>query len=381
MIKILFFHHGDTKGGAPLSLKGLLENLDRNVFNSIVVCRSSINDTIFFKEICKKTVFCSHIKPFHGSVVSGISFKQILYNFIYAIPTFFAARSLILKYKPDIIYLNSTCLFMCAFAAKMTDNYSYVICHIREPLLSNIWGKILRIMNLKFCDKFISIDVFDGKSVDKTLKKTTVIYNFVDFNVFDISIKSNILRTELRIRDNAVIFLVMARLSKENGIIELIEQWARLIHDYNSQLVIIGEIPGREVKYTSACHKLANNKLNIHILPFREDVPEVISSADIIICPFTQPHFARSIIEGAAMGKPALSNYIDGPKELIKNSYNGFFYYDDDSLKSIVKELTYDALLREKLGKNAELFAKEKFDAYKNSMKIIDILNIKKECR
>ena len=52
--------------------------------------------------------------------------------------------------------------------------------------------------------------------------------------------------------------------------------------------------------------------------------------------PFTQPHFARGIIEGAAMGKPALSTDIEGPRELVVDGTTGRFYHSGDELKELV---------------------------------------------
>lgn len=373
MKKIMYVHHGDIKGGAPMSLKFLLEKINSCKYQTTVVCRVGKEECEFFKINNTKVISEPRIKPFHGSTVSGIDFKQIIYNFVYAFPTYYAMQRIVKEEKPDVVHLNSTCLFMCAKAVKNIDKNVKVICHIREPLLPNIWGNILKKMSNKYCDYFIAIDEYDRKSVDPDNKKTKVIYNFVDFSVFDYRIKTQVLRKELNLNKNEVIFLVLARISQENGILELVEKWSKNIQDNKSQLVIVGEIQGREEMYTRKCHEISDNTDNINILTFRPDTVNVISSADVIVCPFIQPHFARMVVEGAAMKKPSISNNIEGPQELIVEKVTGMFYSNEKELVSIVRNLTYDEDLRNKLGNNAYKRAVENFNADINAKKTFDL--------
>lgn len=373
MKKILFIHHGDINGGAPRSLRFLLERLDKDKYEPVVVYRSNENDGRFFEEAGARTIYEPDIKPFHGSTVSGISFKQIIYNFVYALPSYFAAKSVFKKECPDIVHLNSTCLFMCAAGIKSINKKTRVLCHVREPLLPNMWGRILKVMSNKFCDRFIAIDSYDGRSVDPENKKTTVIYNFVDFKIYHSDIKSTVLRDELELSKDSLIFLMLMRVSPENGIIEIISQWKNQIKDNQAQLVIVGEIEGREINYCKKCHAMADKAENIHILPFREDVPQVLASSDVILCSFTQPHFARVIIEGAAMGKPAISIDIDGPRELIVDGFTGYLYHTNEELKKYVYLMAQNQELRKKMGLNAEMFAKKAFNADINAQATIDL--------
>lgn len=370
MKKILYVHHGDINGGAPRSLKFLVDKLDKSKYAPCVVCRAKPTDVDYYKAGSVDTIFEPRIKPFHGSTVSGIDWKQIGYNFFYALPTFFAMHRIVKKINPQIVHLNSTCLFMCAAAVKSINKNIKVVCHVREPLLPSIWGKILKVMNNRFCDCFISIDEFDGRSVDPNLKKTTVIYNFVDFTQYNSDIQSHVLRDELGLAEKDTIYLALARLSSENGVFEAINKWVVNARQ-DQHLVIVGEIPGRELEYSSKCHAIADKMRNIHILPFRKDVPNVIASSDAIICTFTQPHFARAIIEGAAMGKAAISVNIDGPKELIIANKTGLFYEkdDDDLFRRQITVISDEPILRKKLGRNAEEFAKENFNSEINADK------------
>lgn len=367
MKKVMYVHHGDINGGAPRSLHFLLERIDRDKYDPVLVYRSNEGDGTYFSDVCPTVVYEPGIRPFHGSTVSGMTFKQTIYNFVYALPSYFAMKKLVRKYKPDIVHLNSTCLFMCARAVKRVNARVTTICHVREPLLNSIWGDLLRMGNQGCCDKFIAIDSYDGTTVDPDGGKTSVVYNFVDFAEYNTGIESNVLRRELDLSDQDVIYLSLARVSPENGILEVVQQWADFIKDDRSHLVIVGEIEGREVDYCSKCHEVADGRGNIHILPFRKDPARAIASSDVILCPFTQPHFARGIIEGAAMGKPALSVDIEGPRELVEDGVTGRFYRNDDELRELVGLFTTSEEYRSELGAQAERFARERFNADTNA--------------
>lgn len=369
MKTIMYFHHGDISGGAANSLKLLLSKISEKQCRVVLVCRDKAF-VPFFEQDNIEIVAEEKIKPFHGSVVSGMSFKQFIYNLVYAWPTYFAAKRLIKKYKPNIVHLNSTCLFMVARATKKTNKSSKIICHIREPLLPNFFGNILKKECHKYVDRYIAIDEFDGRSVNSKLENTTVIFNFVDFNIFNYNLHSKCLYEELKIPVEDNIFTAICRVSPENGVLELIKEWANLISENNKHLIICGYIPGREVDYLNKCRDEIQGH-NIHLLPFRKDIPNVIASSTALICPFIAPHFARMIIEGNAMGKITISNYIEGPKELIQEDMTGLFfsYNSSDNRLSLeaAMNLACDEKKRSFMEYNAFHFAKENFSLEKNS--------------
>ena len=168
---------------------------------------------------------------------------------------------------------------------------------------------------------------------------------------------------------NDVVFLCLSRVSPENGITEAVKTWTTSNIPENAHLVVIGEIENREVEYTQKCHDLAENKQNIHFLPFRKDVQKVIASSDVMLCTFTKPHFSRAIIEGAAMGKPAIAKLIDGPKELVVNEKTGLFYDEEHiKLEDCVLRMM-NSQFREEFGCQAEQYARLYFNADINAEK------------
>lgn len=364
MKKVLYFHHAGAISGATRSLAFLLQNVDKTKYKTKVIC-SYKGETIEMYKNLGIDIETKMVRPFHGSKVSGMNLYLLLTNILYIIPSYFNAKKIIKAEKPDIIHLNSSCLFIAAKAAKKVNKNIKVICHIREPLLENIFGKILKYMINKYVDQFIAIDDNDAKNSCNDLSKVDVIYNFVDFNIYDKNHKSNILREELKLSKDDIIFVVLARIVKCNGILEITKKWNELFKTNSKyKLIIIGDDNSKN----SYIEKVRNESSeNVYILKFRNDVVDVIASCDVMLCPFTEPHFSRAVVEAQAMGKPCLINDVDGVRELIINKKTGLIFktnYCD--LEEAISFFSNKKNL-DKFGKEAYDYAFKKFNSKVNA--------------
>lgn len=375
-IKILFFHHGGNQGGAPRSLAFLIEHMDKSRFEAYVLCCMDYEDNkMLFENVGAKVLYSRFMGAWHGSTVSGMSLGMLYFNLKHVIPTYFGITKIVQKIRPDIIHLNSTCL---AFAAKAIRNKFPnipIVCHVREPLLEGFWGDILRRLNDKSVDQYIAIERFDANSLHTKLP-VEVIYNFVDFDNYNENIKSNCLREELQISQDAFLMLYLARISPENGALEMLEHLLPMLKKRKDiQLCIVGATPEHRTQYLTDVENLALEMENVHILPFRKDVPNVIASSDVMLVPFQKPHFARSVIEAGAMGVPSIAADIGGVKEIVSHEKTGllFNYRNFDGLVDHCERLVDDVNFRKFLGKNAIKFANENFDAVKNSKQVCDV--------
>lgn len=373
-IKILYIHHSGASAGAPRSLAFLINKLDKDKYEPYVLVGQDYEGcSKLFGDVGAKVIYEKGLGAWHGSTVSGISFKKIIRNLIYYFSTYFITKKIYNKIKPDIVHLNSTCLFMCAKAIRKCDKNVPIICHVREPLLEGFWGNILRKNNNKYVNRYIAIEKYDAKSM-KTDKKIDIICNFVDFEKYNSTIKSSVLRDELNIDKNDTICLYLARVSKENGALELINNAKKILETRDDIHFCIVGLKNNANKYESNVVQLSKKYKNIHVLPFRNDVPEVISSSDINIVPFTQPHFARSIIETSAMGKVSIGSNIGGINELIQDNVTGYLFNSDFSDFEIkLLKLVDDKESRKQMAINAEKYALENFESVKNSNKVFSI--------
>jgi glycosyltransferase involved in cell wall biosynthesis len=354
--KILYVHHAGGFGGAPKSMSYIIKNLDKDRFTHklLNIERGPINK--FFKENNIDVEEVNSIRPFHGSTVVEKSFKLFIRNWFFLLPSIFKASNILKKEKPDLIHLNSTCLFAFAIAAKM--NNIKVISHVREPVRTGIWGAPLRYFCKKYIDGFMAIcenDLISLKisPLNKKIEQQ-VVYNFVETITESIT-KNNILKNELELPNDAVIFLYLARFAKSNGweeLIEMAKQKNKLKSNYH--FVLVGA--------SNESHFKRTDSKNIHILPFRQDVIDILQGSDVFVCPFVLPHFARGVIEASALGLPIVGANIGGVTELIINKQTGYIYKDEKEFFKYINILGDNKLKRTELGGNGINLAKEKFN-------------------
>lgn len=376
-IKILYFHHGGAKGGAPRSLAFLIKKLDKSKYEPyVLICYDAEENKKIFESVGAKVIYRKFMGAWHGSEVSGMSLRILYHNLKNAIPTYFQMFDILKEVNPDIVHLNSTCLFVAAKAIKKYNKNIPIVCHVREPLLDGFWGNILRKENEKYIDEYIAIEQFDADSL-KTKKNVNIVYNFVDFNDYNSKIKSDCLRKEFKIKKDEIVLLYLARISKENGAKEMLNNITELMQKNEKfHLCLVGIQNNINSKYQDDVLKLSHKfPTRIHFSEFRKDVPNVIASSDIMIAPFVKPHFARSIIEAAAMGVPSIGSNIGGIKELIKDGKTGllFNYETFEDFNQKCEKLINDCELRKTMGLEAEKYAIENFDADKNSKRTFDI--------
>ncbi len=374
--KILFIHHGICNAGAARSLYFLIEQIDREKYDPyIMCCIDEKGNRELFSTLGVPIYYEKYMAVWHGSVVSGMGLAVLEQNIQYAIPTYISMRKRIEEIRPDLVHLNSTCLWIQAKAIKKYDPEIPIVCHVREPLLNGMWGDILRRGCNRYVDEFIAIEKYDASSLGKTDRPVNIIYNFVDFSIYHTGVKSDCLRRELHIGENEIIFLYLARLAWQNGALEMLRALdSYLCLEKNVHLCIVGADLNSKNKYSGQVFQTAEKFNNVHVLPFRKDVPYVIASSDVLLVPFQEPHFARSIIEAAAMGVPSIASDIPGPRELIKDGKTGYLVDRRlDGLEGKCRLLAGNAELRKKMGSNAEEYARENFDAGKNAARTFEV--------
>lgn len=375
MKKILYIHHTGVLCGAPRSVALLISKLDKTKYIPVVLMLEDGPARKLFMDAGAEVIVDSRLGAFHGTKVSGMSFRLFIRNLLYMPSTNYFGKKIIREINPDLIHLTSTCLFQHAKIAKKINKNLPIITHVREPLLDSIFGKVLRVMNYKYVDAYIAIEEYDLSKMKTKNKIARIVYNFVDFNSYNTNIKSSILRDELNISNDNKIFLYLARISKSNGTLEMVRTLNKVSLDKKYHFVIVGATANKENSYENQVAIECMRNRNIHLLKFRNDIPEVIASSDVMIVPFIEPHFSRTVIEAAAMGIPSIVSNVKGLDELVIDGKTGFIYnhIDENDLINKINKIGNDDSLRQKLGMNAEKRAKKLFDAETNANKTFEV--------
>ena len=169
--------------------------------------------------------------------------------------------------------------------------------------------------------------------------------------------------------------LYFGRLSKEKGILNLINAFSKL---ENGILYIAGEGPEKENIEKIVKDNNLNNRVKLLGFLNSDQMKETIRKCKFVIVPsIWYENCPYSVMETLAIGKPVIGANIGGIPELVKDNRSGLVYkYDDiDDLANKMKVLFEDEKLVEEYGKNTKedtikLYGKEVY--YK---KVINIYN------
>jgi len=106
-----------------------------------------------------------------------------------------------------------------------------------------------------------------------------------------------------------------------------------------------------------------------------EEVPVLINKSRVFLYPSREEPFGLSIVEAMACGVPVITTDVFGPKEIIRNNYDGISVPPDDveSLVVAIERLLDDDKLRERISENGLKSVKEKYDIRKHAEDLLKI--------
>ncbi len=237
-----------------------------------------------------------------------------------------------------------------------------------KSLLGAIEGKYYRIANIyrKKIDYIITPSQFyKSKFIEDGIpeEKIKALHNFINIDEYKIDTKD----------DNYALYF--GRLSKEKGILHLIDAFSKM---KDGKLYIAGE--GEEKENIKKL--IENNGLEdrIKLLGFlnTENMKEYIRKCKFVIVPsIWYENCPYSIIETLAIGKPVIGSNMGGIPELIKNGENGFIYQVDNinDLKQKIQKLFNDNDLVKKFSEKSKELCKKLYSKEIYYNELIKIYN------
>jgi glycosyltransferase involved in cell wall biosynthesis len=126
--------------------------------------------------------------------------------------------------------------------------------------------------------------------------------------------------------DQPVVFLMMGRLLKDKGVYEFVEAARRVRLAYPGTRF---QLLGRRDETNPSVVPLADLQTwqdsgEVEYLGVTDDVRDSVSGADVIVLPsYYREGTPRSLLEGAAMGKPIITTDAVGCREVVDQGVNG----------------------------------------------------------
>jgi len=393
--KILYIQHAGGLGGSCNSLLYTMQALDPARFEAVVaLARPDREMENFYRTAGFETISREGLTLWDHSTVapkplynplSWLHCSQVLLNWK---KTQRRTLELVDAVKPDIVHLNSMPLSPCADILNR-EGIPFVW-HVREPPPDQgLRTRLIRRIMLR-TRWMIFISEYDRKMwVDD--KVGVIIRNFVDFNTFKSETDASGVRRELSLKDHDKVILYLGGPSKAKGVMLLLKALV-LLRRENPDFICL--MPGSKIGPPASWKgRIARKVLpllsrrmlrairkykleaSLRLMPFSINIPELMAASDVLVFPASQPHFARPVIEMAALTKPSVGTDVGGVNELIENGRTGLLAEPDspEALADALQEILAKPEEAELFGKNAFQKALAEFDAKKQINKITGI--------
>jgi glycosyltransferase involved in cell wall biosynthesis len=349
-MKILHIYSSRTSGGAEIAMMAIVKGLQEKGFENVIVAPSG--GYLFDK--AKEMNLTAYPVLIKGS------FDPI---------GFFKLLNAVNKENADILYAHQGKVFWpCIFVKWLKGSKVKVIFHRHADIPHKWYSRA----HYKWADKVIAISeaVRDNLIAKENIpeEKIALVYNGLDFNVFNNTVSGDEVRKEYNIEKNPVIGTAGAmNLPKGKGQQYLIGAAKNLLLKYpQARYLIVGEGPFKERLMAMA--EAAGLSGKIIFTGYKENVEKYIAAMDIFcLLSWDKEGLGQVMVEAQAMGKPVIGTNVGGIPETFNTGYTGYLIPKEDSteLTRALDILLGDEEKRKQMGKAGIDFVKDKFSVEK----------------
>jgi glycosyltransferase involved in cell wall biosynthesis len=235
-------------------------------------------------------------------------------------------------------------------------------------------------------DRVLAVSRVVAENVLQTVKidpaKVLTVYNGLDLRESwnrDTPAKAD-LRPELGVPAGAPVLGYAGRLNAGKGPQLVLSAFIRLAKNYPDwHLVMVGKAVGeaeenffKELQKTIMASGLANR---IHLAGYRQDMPQVMRTFDVLVCASAFESFGMVVIEAMAMGCAVVGSASGGIPEIINPGINGELFTPGDSraLADRLQPLLAEPQLRKRLGQKGWETVREKFSLEHSAQQVAEV--------
>ncbi len=287
--------------------------------------------------------------------------------------------------KYDLLYCNGTNADFAGGALAKTSGVP-ALWHVRytslPPLVRPVHDRLAASRGVK---KIICVSNAAAALFPHCMEKVSVIHNALDVDEFSPATgTAPILRSELSIPTDAVVFGSQGRILPRKGYVEMILAAEIMLKALPRQdrarcfFVVLGDTPeDYEPDHLAECRALITKlglDQNVKFVGFRADVKPYVGDFDVAVVPsvYADP-LPRAVIEGMACGKPVIAFDVGGVAEMLDASCGQLVRGtppDVPGMAAAFFRYFRDPELRRAQGKNARARIVVDFDATRQAKKI-----------
>jgi glycosyltransferase involved in cell wall biosynthesis len=176
-----------------------------------------------------------------------------------------------------------------------------------------------------------------------------------------------------------LVFLFIARLLKDKGIVEYVEAARNLKKEYvNVKFKILGPI---DKNPSAISQKEITTLVEENIVEYLGEVDDVrpyIRSASVIVLPSYREGMPRAVLEGMAMARAIITTDVPGCRETVINGENGFLVQvkNVEELANAMKKFILSSDLAYTMGLVSRKIAENKFDVNLVNNHILKVMKL-----
>ena len=309
LARILFVIPTLRYGGTQSHLALLTKGLDRTKYSLTVCCVRSLGPMVREFQKSEIPVVCMDVNSVYNPLIAGKLERFLKSN------------------QVDILH---TYLFGFDLLTNMAARRRGIPIVISNRTELATWKKvhhrsIQRLAN-RFVDKIVAnceaVKSFCSRQEGLSPSKIVTIHNGVDLKRFDGMAGGDTKKGELGLAKGGPVVGMVANFDEVKGHRYLVKAmpWIRRaagpVH-----FLFVGDGPVRRRIQDLAQREESSS--SVIFTGFRRDIPEMISSMDVLVLPSLQEGFPNVILEAMAMGKPVVATSSGGARELVIDGETG----------------------------------------------------------
>lgn len=345
MINILYII-GPATGGMKKYLQLLTDNIDKEKYNIYLVGNKQYLKGFF----TFKNIFFIPIKSKINLFTDFLCVVKLL--------------KIIKRYKINLLHSQGF---------KATSLSAFVCFFTKTPLVSSIhtflenkfYLKIFSVLS-KLLKKIITgSETLRSDLIKNGIEKQRIItiYNGIDIHndlISNEKIKNK--KIELGFSEDYLLVGNVSRFAKQKGIKYYLESIPDVLKEIdNVRFLLVGE--GPEEKNIKKTIEELNIQKFIKILPYQENINEILSILDLLILSSVSDVFPMIILEAMRKQIPVVATKVGGIPELINSEENGILVESKNSsaLSKAIISLLNDEEKRKNMGKRGKEILEKKF--------------------
>ncbi|MEA5583395.1 glycosyltransferase family 4 protein [Nodularia harveyana UHCC-0300] len=285
----------------------------------------------------------------------------------------------------DIIYANTQKAFVIGALASFLSGRPLVY-HLHDILSSEHFSQTNLRIAITLANGFATLVIANSQASQTAFiqgggnaKLTEIVYNGFDCQKYQTA-ESEVakIRQDLDLEGKFVVGH-FSRLAPWKGQHILIQALSECPPEVT--VILVGDALFGEQDYVQQLHEQVKEmglESRVKFLGFREDIPQLMASCDLVAHTSTSPEpFGRVIVEAMLCGKPVVAAEAGGAMELVENGVNGFLVTPGESgeLAEVINICVRERDMIASMADHARAIASQRFDIITINQQIAQLLN------